>query len=82
VSFVLTVALIPAVLALSLSPIAAMIPAIDMEVGRWTIDAPYEAAPFAITGIVLLFFSLHILNGMAWLHASWAKLCLKRLPSN
>jgi predicted Ser/Thr protein kinase len=82
VSFVLTVALIPVSLGLSLSPIAAMIPPLNMQIGSWSIDTPYEAAPFAVAGLLLMFFSLHILNGMAWLHASWAKLCLKRLPAN
>jgi len=82
VSLVLTVTLIPASLGLSLSPVAAMIPPLNMEIGSWSIDTPYEAAPFAFAGILLMFVSLSILNGMAWLHASWAKLCLKRLPAN
>lgn len=82
VSFVLTVSLIPVSLGLSLSPIAAMIPPLNMNIGSWAIDTPYEAAPFAAVGFLLLIFSLHIINGMAWLHAAWAKLCLKRMPAN
>lgn len=81
-SFVLTVTLISVSLGLTVSPIAAMIPPLDMEIGSWSINTPYEAAPFAIAGILLMFISFHILNGMAWLHAWWAKLCLKRLPTN
>ena len=80
VSFVLTVTLIPVSLGLSLAPVAAMIQPQNMQVGSWAIDTPYEAAPIAVAGLLLLFFSVYILNGMAWLHASWAKLCLKRLP--
>ncbi len=82
VSFVLTVTLISVSLGLSLSPIAAMIPPMNMQIDSWSIDTPYEAAPFSAAGLLLMFCSLHILNGMAWLHASWAKLCLKRLPAN
>lgn len=82
VSFVLAVALIPTALTLTVSPLLSMIPPLEMNLGAWKIDTPYEAAPFSLVGIVLMFFSLHILNGMAWLHAQWAKLCLKRLPAN
>lgn len=80
VSFVVTLALIPASLGLALTPIAAMIPPLEMNIGSWEIDTPMEAAPFAIVGFLLLFFSLNIINGLAWLHAAWARLCLKRLP--
>ena len=82
VSFVLTAVLIPVSLALSLTPMAAIILPADMRIGSWLINTPIEAAPFAAVGVLLLFFSLHILNGMAWVHAQWAKLCLKRLPKN
>ncbi len=80
VSFVLTVALIPVSLALSILPLATTFSLGNLRMGSWVIDSPVEAAPFAVVGVLLLFFSLHILNGMAWLHAQWAKLCLKRLP--
>ena len=82
VSFVFTLSLIPISLALTVSPIVAMIPPLDMHIGSWEVDTPYEAAPFAVVGVALTFFSLNIINGMAWLHASWAKLCLKRLPAS
>ncbi|MEL7498882.1 MAG: protein kinase [Planctomycetota bacterium] len=79
-SLVLTVTLIPVSLVLSLTPVIAMIQPQKLQIGSWLIDTPYESAPFAVVGILLMICSLHILNGMAWLHASWAKLCLKRLP--
>ena len=82
VSFVLTLALIPVSLGLVVSPIVAMIPPLNMNIGSWEIDTPFEAAPFAVAGVLLSLFSLNIINGMAWLHASWAKLCLKRLPAS
>lgn len=81
-SFVFTTVLIPVSLGLILTPITASIPALDMRIGDWAIDTPLEAAPFSIIGIFLMFISFHFLNAIAWLHASWAKLCLKRLPIN
>lgn len=81
-SFVLTVCLVPVSIALALSPVLVTIPPLEMEMGDWIVDTPLEAAPFSIAGIMLGFFALHILNGMAWLHAKWAKLCLKRMPAS
>ena len=82
VSFVLTVALIPVSVALMLTPITLLIPPVTPNIENWAIDTPIETAPFAFLGLILFFLSAHILNGMAWLHAQWAKLCLKRLPAN
>ena len=82
VSFVLTVTLIPVSLGLMVTPIVSLIPPLDLRIDRWAIDTPIEAAPFAALGLFLFFFSIHILNGMAWLHAQWGKLCLKRLPKS
>ncbi|MFK7820366.1 MAG: protein kinase [Planctomycetaceae bacterium] len=65
---------------LILMPILERQPAANLTVGSWKIDTPFEAALLSAGGFVLLFFSLHIFNGMAWLHAAWAKLCLRRLP--
>jgi hypothetical protein len=82
VSFVLTVALLPVSIALMLTPITLMIPPLDPSIADWVIDTPIETAPFAFLGLMLFFLAAHILNGMAWLHAQWARLCLKRLPAN
>lgn len=81
-SLVLTLSLVPVSLGLALSPVLVTIPPLEMGIDSWKIDTPLEAAPFSVAGIILMFFSLHIINGMAWLHAVWAKLCLKRLPAN
>lgn len=82
VSFVLTVGLIPVSIGLILTPIMAMIPPLDLRIDRWVIDTPIEAAPFAALGLILLFLAVHILNGMAWVHGRWARLCLKRIPQS
>lgn len=81
-SFVLTVSLLPASVALMLTPITLFIPPVESSIGNWVIDTPIETAPFAFLGLVIFFLSAHILNGMAWLHAQWARLCLKRLPAH
>jgi len=82
ISLVLTFALLTLSLSLLASPVLAVVQPQNLNVGAWKIDTPYEAAPFALVGVVVMFLSLHILNGLAWLHACWAKLCLKRLPAN
>ena len=79
-SFVLTVTLLTVSLAFVISPMGALIPELSMSILDWDIDTSYEAAPFAIAGFLLLFVTAYTLNGIAWLHAAWAKLCLKRLP--
>ena len=81
ISFVLTVTLMSVSLAFTVSPFLAVYEPLSMDIGPYKIDTPLEAAPFSILGLVLMFFSLHILNGLAWVHAGWAKLCLKRLPT-
>ena len=80
ISFVLTLTLIPVSFALAASPIVSVFVSPSLDLGSWRVDTPYEAVPFSIVGMVLMFFSLHILNAVAWVHAAWAKLCLKRLP--
>lgn len=82
VSLTLVITLIPAAFVMVLSPVIAMYPSLDMQVSTWSIDTPVEASPFAAAGLLLMFCSFHLLNGVAWLHAKWAKLCLKRLPIN
>ena len=82
VSFVVTVTLLATSIGLTCMPILSMIPPLDLRVGPFRIDAPYEAAPFAAAGLILLFVSLHVINGLACIHAKWATLCLKRLPRN
>ena len=80
VSFAVSLSLVTISIGLFLAPIAAMIPPLEMNIGSWEIDSPYEAIPLSIVGVFLLDVTLHVLNGLAWVHASWAKLCLKRLP--
>jgi hypothetical protein len=80
VSFVLTVVFLSVPLAMLVTPLTLLIPGLDQEIGDWRIDTPAEAAPFAVAGFLLSFLSLHLLNGMAWVHSHWAMLCLKRLP--
>jgi len=82
ISLVLTFVLLTLSLSLIASPVLAVIQPQNLNVGSWKINTMYEAAPFALVGLVVMFISIHILNGLAWLHACWAKLCLKRLPAN
>lgn len=82
ISFVLTLTLVPVSVALMLTPLTLLIEPIQANIGNWVIDSPIETAPFALLGMVLFFLAAHILNGLAWMHAQWAKLCLKRLPAN
>ena len=81
-SFVLAVSLTSLSIGLMAAPLSIWIPGADIQVNGadWQIDSPAEAIPIAIVGLFLFVISLHLFNGLAWLHAGWAKLCLKRLP--
>ncbi|MFK7766231.1 MAG: protein kinase [Mariniblastus sp.] len=83
ISFVATVTLIAVSLGLMSAPISLLYEDVSIRVDNsWKIDSISEAIPVAGVGLLLLIFSLHAINGLAWLHAAWAKLCLKRLPKN
>lgn len=82
ISFVVVATGLAGSIALISSPITAMIPGAEIQMTGWNVDSPVKAAPFAAIGLLLLFFSLHIFNGVAWLHAQWAKLCLRRVPKS
>ncbi len=44
--------------------------------GVWFVDTPVEAAVFCLIGLLLLFVSLHVLNGLAWANGAFARLML------
>ncbi|MEL6106015.1 MAG: protein kinase [Planctomycetota bacterium] len=52
----------------------------NLAVGTWKFDTPSERVLTSLAGFVLLSVSLQLLNALAWVHASWARLCLKRSP--
>jgi hypothetical protein len=81
-SFVATIALMSTSISMALAPLSTLIPPLEMNIGPWEVDSPFEAAPLALIGFPLFFISLHLLNGLAWTHSKLARICLKRLPAN
>lgn len=75
-SFTIVVSLLPAAAGLLLLPMTLLIPPVDPQIGQWIIDTPWEVTPFVAVGALLFGLSFHIINGVAWLHAKWAKTCL------
>ena len=82
ISFVFVVTLFSVSIACLLSPATLMWPTHTMEIGGWRIRNRFEAAQVSLAGFVLFFVGLHLCSGVAWLHAEWAKICLKRLPAS
>jgi predicted Ser/Thr protein kinase len=76
VSFVMLATLVSLPLGLLLTPLLVAFPWNEMTVGSWQVDTLAEASLFAIAGIPLSAVCLHTLNGVAWLHARWARLCI------
>lgn len=49
------------------------------EWGAWTVDTVWEGLLFVPGGVLLLFLSLHAVNGMAWLMAASGRLLIGRI---
>ncbi len=76
-SFVSSIVFFAIPLSLMASPALLMVFGVSHEVDNWQIDKPTEAAAASIVGLVLLPFSVAVINGIAWLNAKWAKLILR-----
>lgn len=77
-SFVVTIVFITVPFSLLASPALAQFWWFNMNIGDWVIDSPMEAAFLPIVGLPVLFLLAPLVNGLAWLQAGWARLCLQR----
>ena len=87
-SFTIAVTLVSSTLALLTAPILYLVGDIsipawgldnsfaEMSIGRWDIDALWEALILTLIGIPLVFISLHLLNGAAFLSGRLAQVLL------
>lgn len=74
-SFVVLVTLGSVVLSFIAMPVIAIFTTPQVEIAGnivWQIDTWWEALPLSLAGLVLLFPSLHILNGLAWISGRFA----------
>lgn len=78
VSLVVFVILLTVPLALMASPILLLTPVGGPEIAGKEIDSPVFSSVIACIGLVIGTCGIHISNGMAWVHAAWARLCLGR----
>ena len=90
ISFVCVVVFCVVPVAMIISPLAAIIAPnvepFDMNLGPINFDSPSFASLASALGflmvsgigILLMFVSLHFLNGIAWLHVKWSEVCLGR----
>ncbi len=78
ISFAFSLSLLVIPLALMASPLLIHIPGNQMSIGDWQIDTSAEASGFCLLGFGLMFLNSHILNGLAYLHAQWGRICLSQ----
>ena len=78
ISFVFLVTLLVIPIAFLLTPFVVLFNIGTANIGNWNIDSVPEASIFASAGALLFFPFIHVLNGIAWLHAKWAQICLSR----
>ncbi len=75
-SFVSLVVSMSVPLALISTVIIYRFPWANISVGPWAVDNGPAAAAMAVLGLCLILPAFHVVNGVAWLNAQWAKLCL------
>jgi hypothetical protein len=76
---VVLVTLVALTLAFLAAPV--VFPFFPMQIQLWgdtvyMVDTLWEAIAFFFVGVVLLFLTLHILNGLAWVSGRFARLML------
>ncbi len=75
-SFVVTVTMVSTSLSLLLTPVFYRMKWAQLQIGRWHLNTVGEATLAAIAGLVLCFLTYHVLRGVAWVHAWWARTML------
>jgi hypothetical protein len=78
VTFVVTVFLVSLSAALLLAPLAYPTGLLELDGSVVVIDSPGAAVACAAVGLVVAFFSIHILNGLAWVWRGLASAMLGR----
>lgn len=76
VSFVFVMVFLIVPLALVAAPVMLMTPLGGVDFAIWEADSPMKAGFVSCVGGLLAILAIHGINGLAWLHAGWAKLCL------
>ncbi len=77
-SFVAVVTLLATSVSCLGAVVVYQIPWAEVSIGPWKIDTFAEALPFSVLGVILLFVSLHVLNGLTWIHNQMAVGLLQR----
>ncbi len=77
VTFTIAVTLISVSLSLLTAPIYYSF--VDMGLGFWNIDMLWEAFVLTLIGIPMVFISLHLMNGAAFVSGRLARVMLKKL---